>query len=357
MKTDQKATNTALFNGKYTYFVVRKTIEKIVTTSNYTDRKSNLTVNIDGLPLFKSSSLQLWPILIRFSSFKPVPVAFYCGYKKPDMGEYLVEFVDEMEKLISELLVVNGSRYELSIYTFNCEAPARALLKGIVQGAGCYACERCTKKGTSITGRIIHHRTEKSILRSNDTFMSKDYIEKDKIGKSHQVAPSPIRRLNINMINAFILDYMHMVCLGVVKGMLHYFKGHFKNVLNVRLSQSSLNEITSRLLSFKGKLPSEFARQPRLLNELDRWKTTELRSFLLYTGPIALKGLLSSSYYNHFLSLSFSIRILCDDNEIKRNVLLGSLKKLHSYFVYNSKGFYGDTFCFFQCPWINWHCR
>ena len=357
MKTDQKATNTALFNGKYTYFVVRKTIEKIVTTSNYTDRKSNLTVNIDGLPLFKSSSLQLWPILIRFSSFKPVPFVFYCGYKKPDMGEYLVEFVDEMEKLISELLVVNGSRYELSIYTFNCEAPARALLKGIVQGAGCYACERCTKKGTSIAGRIVHHRTEKSILRSNNTFMSKDYIEKDKIGKSHQVAPSPIRRLNINMINAFILDYMHMVCLGVVKGMLHYFKGHFKNVLNVRLSQSSLNEITSRLLSIKGKLPSEFARQPRLLNELDRWKTTELRSFLLYTGPIALKGLLSSSYYNHFLSLSFSIRILCDDNEIKRNVLLGSLKKLHSYFVCNSKGFYGDTFCFFQCPWINWHCR
>ena len=159
------------------------------------------------------------------------------------------------------------------------------------------------------------------------------------------------------MINGFNLDYMHMVCLGVVRRMLYYFKGHFRSVFNGRLSQSSLNEITSRLLSFKGKLPSEFARQPRLLNELDRWKTTELRSFLLYTGPIALKGLLSSSYYNHFLSLSFSIRILCDDNEIKRNVLLGSLKKLHSYFVYNSKGFYGDTFCFFQCPWINWHCR
>ena len=160
MKTDQKATNTALFNGKYTYFVVRKTIEKIVTTSNYTDRKSNLTVNIDGLPLFKSSSLQLWPILIRFSSFKPVPVAFYCGYKKPDMGEYLVEFVDEMEKLLSEPLVVNGSSYELSVYTFTCDAPARALLKGIVQHMGYCACEKCKMKGTSIKGRIVYDRIE-----------------------------------------------------------------------------------------------------------------------------------------------------------------------------------------------------
>ena len=160
MKTDQKATSTALFNGKYTYFGVRKTIEKIVTTSNYTNRKSNLTVNIDGLPLFKSSSLQLWPILIRFSSFKPVPVALYCGYKKPDMGEYLVEFVDEMEKLLSEPLVVNGSSYELSVYTFTCDAPARALLKGIVQHMGYYACEKCKMKGTSIKGRIVYDRIE-----------------------------------------------------------------------------------------------------------------------------------------------------------------------------------------------------
>ena len=81
MKTNQKATSTALFNGKYTYFGVRKTIEKIVTTNNYTDRKSNLMVNIDGLPL--SSSLS---ILRRFSSFKPIPVALYYVYKKPDMG-------------------------------------------------------------------------------------------------------------------------------------------------------------------------------------------------------------------------------------------------------------------------------
>ena len=45
------------------------------------------------------------------------------------MGEYLVEFVDEMEKLLSEPLVVNGSSYEFSIYTFTCDAPARGLLK------------------------------------------------------------------------------------------------------------------------------------------------------------------------------------------------------------------------------------
>ena len=85
LKTDQNKTSSTLFNGEYAYFGVGNTIEKIVTTNNYTDRKNNLMFNVDGLPLFKSSSLQLWPVLIRFSSFKPVLVALYCGYKKPDM--------------------------------------------------------------------------------------------------------------------------------------------------------------------------------------------------------------------------------------------------------------------------------
>ena len=86
MKADQKATRTTLLNGEYTCFGVRNTIEKIVTANKFTDKKINADVNIDGLPLLKSSSLQLWPVLIRFSYFKPVPVALYCGYKNQIWG-------------------------------------------------------------------------------------------------------------------------------------------------------------------------------------------------------------------------------------------------------------------------------
>ena len=68
---------------------------------------------------------------------------------------------------------------------------------------------------------------------------------------------------------------------------------------------------------------------------------------MLYTEPIELKSVLSSSYYKHFLSLSLSIRILCD-NETKCNVLLESAKKLLNYFVYSSKECYGDTICVYN---------
>ena len=81
-----------------------------------------------------------------------------------EVVRYLVEFIDELENLLNEPLVVNGSSYELSIYTFTCDAPARALLKRIVQHAGYYVCERCTMKGTNIKGRIVFDGIEESTL-------------------------------------------------------------------------------------------------------------------------------------------------------------------------------------------------
>ena len=81
-----------------------------------------------------------------------------------------------MEKLLSEPLVLNDSRYELCIYTFTGDVPARDLLKETVQRTGYYARERCTMKGTR--GRIVYDRTEKSTLRSSDTFMSLGYADR-----------------------------------------------------------------------------------------------------------------------------------------------------------------------------------
>ena len=118
--------------------------------------------------------------------------------------------------------------------------------KGTVQNTGYYACKRCKIKRTSIKSRIVYDRIEESTLRSNDTFMSMAYAEKDEMGMSHQLAPSPIKILNINMINGFNLDYMHMVCLGVVRRMLYYFKGHFKSMVDYH----SQVWIESRLICF-----------------------------------------------------------------------------------------------------------
>ena len=40
------------------------------------------------------------------------------------------------------------------------------------------------------------------------------------------------------------------------------------------------------------------------------WKATELRQFLLYTGPVVLVNNISNKMYKHFMLLSVSVRIL-----------------------------------------------
>ena len=120
----------------------------------FLDEDIKLLINIDRLPLFKSSSMQLWPILIQFHKFQPVPVALYGGYLKPNMNEFLREFIAEIKTLISSPAQILNKQYNISIFCLTCDAPARSLLKGIIQHTGYYACERCTIKGRSLSDRI-----------------------------------------------------------------------------------------------------------------------------------------------------------------------------------------------------------
>lgn len=91
-------------------------------------------------------------------------------------------------------------------------------------------------------------------------------------------------------------------------------------------------------------MPSEFARQPRSISELDRWKATEFRQFLLYTGPVVLKNVLSEDHYTHFLCLSVAMSILLDSSHEKRHAYLSYAKELMHTFVSNCPKLYGVTF-------------
>ena len=78
------------------------------------------------------------------------------------------------------------------------------------------------------------------------------------------------------------------------------------------------------------------ARQPRGLSEIKRWKATEFRQFLLYSGIVVLKGIVTNQFYQHFLSLSIAIRIMLEsDSEVRQNNLVYAIK-LAIYFAQKS---------------------
>ncbi|XP_047143313.1 uncharacterized protein LOC124817377 isoform X1 [Hydra vulgaris] len=343
------STTSMHVEGKYIYFGVRQGIENILKHHIFNETQIKLISNVDGLPVFKSSSYQIWPILCQFGHFKPFVVALYGGVKKPIASEFLNDFAKELQTFDSPVAIC-GKEYSISVFAISCDSPARSLLKGTVEHSGYYSCERCNEVGVSIRNRIVFTNTKLNILpRTNTELKAGIYSQADSFGRCHHHSLTPLYNVHsIDMVCDFPLDYMHLVCLGAMRRILYYFKGAYKGILKGRLSASSIGQISCRLTNLNGKLPTEFARQPRSLIELNRWKATEFRMFLLYVGIVALKGILDHKAYKHFLSLVLSIRMLCEDNNETRRIFLSSARQLLLYFVSNCHEHYGDTFCVYN---------
>ena len=91
-------------------------------------------------------------------------------------------------------------------------------------------------------------------------------------------------------------------------------------------------------------MPSEFARQPRGINEFKRWKATEFKNFLLYTGMVVLENVVSQEIYIHFLSLSVATSIMINNDFLSDHKLLVYAKELLEWFVDQSSFLYGQEF-------------
>ena len=319
------------------YFGIEAGIVHILS-SNYS-AVANLTtidliVNVDGLPLFKSTSQQFWPILGHFSNLDVFVIALFYGNSKPSsVEEYLQDFIEEVNRLNVAGIIHEEKHYKFGVKCFCCDAPARCFLKCIIGHSAYFACERCVVEGTW-SGRVVFNLDSNEVLRTHDRFSSCSY-------ETHQKKPTPLLSCSVSCVKQFCLDYMHMVCLGVTKRILHYLK---KGPRKCKLSSQQCPQISDGLKALRGTMPSEFARQPRPLDELERWKATEFRQFLLYTGPVVLRNVVSKDLYQHFLCLSVAISILLDSNDNKRNSYLEFAQELLHYFVDNAKHVYGETF-------------
>ena len=112
--------------------------------------------------------------------------------------------------------------------------------------------------------------------------------------------------------------------------------------LSVRISGSVAERISGRLCALGCCFPREFARKPRGLYDFRMWKATEFRTFMLYTGPIVLRGLVSNDMYNLFLCFSCAMTILlCPDFAVRYS---GFAKELLCTFVKNFAELFGSQF-------------
>ena len=294
-------------------------------------------VNIDGIPLFKSSKTSFWPILVRITNCldtRPFAVSVYCGPSKPEsLDDYLEPFMSELKHLERNGIIYEKKNYRVDLSCFICDAPARAFIKGIVGHNAKRGCERCHQEGKIVLNRMTFSNVNNATLRTNDSFRCG-------FDKRHHKEESPILCLNIDMIKGFPLDYMHLVCLGVVKRWLTILtKGFVAADRKHLLNTDQIAIVNQRIDLYSKCFPSEFNRKGRSLNDLCRWKAVEFRNFLLYTGPLILKGILSDDKYNHFITLHTSFRILLSSSLTKDQSHFA--KQCLEHYVFNFGIIYG----------------
>ena len=174
-----------------------------------------LQCSCDGLPLFKSSNDQFWPILGMITKpFRSTPfiIGLFYGKQKPTNLDFINEFVQEYIYLQeTDSFCYKNTTIYVSINAFVCDAPARAMLKNIKQHSGYFGCERCTQKGVW-RGKMTFPQLNAS-LRTDAAFNQMS-------SKSHHHGFTPLIETRINLVSDMVLDYMHLVCLGVVRRIL-----------------------------------------------------------------------------------------------------------------------------------------
>lgn len=168
--------------------------------------------------------------------------------------------------------------------------------------AGYHGCSKCIQEGEFIN--CVTFPELGCALRTDESFKAKQ-------DEDHHIRLSELELLGIGMVSQVPLDYMHLVCLGVFKRIMQFW---YKGRQNIRIPSTKIIELTDLILKFKNYIPQEFARKPRKLSDIDRFKATELRQLLLYTGIVGFKNFVSTEFYNHFLQLSCAIRILASPN-------------------------------------------
>jgi len=302
----------------------------------------HINIGIDGLPLTKSSSSCFWPILgyARYPNLKHVfLIGLYWGKDKPhNSNTFLKEMVSELKELYTHGVQTVFRKKTVVVDAFCCDCPAKSYVLSIKGHAGYSSCTRCQVEGervnntTCFLGTNFLKRTHIDFINRSDD----DHHVTDTISILTEVP-------EIDMVNDFSLDYMHLVCLGVMKKMLLLWLGVFKkSSVLVRLPNKNVNKITNHLLSMNPFIPTDFSRKSRALNEVSRWKATEFRLFLLYTGPIVLKNVLGYDCYFNFLCLHISFRILLSPNSSEK--LVNFSQKLLEHFVEKFDELYGAQY-------------
>ena len=331
---------------------------KLYRGNQFLQNPNNISfvMNTDGVPLFKSSPVSLWPVYLSINELPPtkrfrrgnqVVAGVWCANKKPMMQTYLTPIVEKLLKLETEGFKYHNHLCKCFMICCSCDLPAKCLVYCTKQFNGFFGCHKCEVEGMSIKKgrgnvRVFPHRVAVSApKRSRESYMTNAELAKETgvstlgINGASELSKLP----SFDVINGDSVDYMHKLLQGDMKQLLNLWFPKSGN--NPYTITAHIKSVDSKIKDVK--LPSEIERRPRSLDFKGHFKASELRSFLLFYGPLVLKDTLPQPYYDHFLCLSEAIHTLLQDRITYKDMI--NARSLISYFSTYFETLYGLENC------------
>ena len=291
----------------------------------------SFTVNTDGVNKYSSSSAgHLWPVYIminelpkehRFKKKFIIPAYIYCDKQDPNMLTFLNPLVGKLNALNGTGIHVPNSadgniNVRCMLFVATADLPARADLMNMKRFNGKCVCHLCKAEGKGYGPNNIHRywpyeqNIEKRTHEDQVKYASKATQKQAVMGvKGHSIFAKLL--FPFDLIRSFAIDWMHCVCLGVVKYImqLQMSDGNKDKFFYIGAKKAAMSR---KLLSIKP--PDIVGRLPRSLEDLKHWKATELKNWLLHYSIAVLHKILNPLYIFHWSLLVGAIGILCSDS-------------------------------------------
>ncbi|CAG7725442.1 unnamed protein product, partial [Allacma fusca] len=242
LKTPQTTIVESVPPGNYVHFGLRQALTQLLGKANINPvelQQMSIQIGIDGLPVQRSNTNQFWPLLLHCSKPRTSvePIGIYYGKTKPNcINDFLKKNIEDLKVILIDGIEFNGVSLQIKFQGFICDAPARSFVTATKGHTGYSGCSRCYDAGIWRSKVVFLKIREKP--RTNELFRNKD-------DKNHHTGKSLIEELPIDIIKSVPLDYMHLICLGVVRKLMHlWLKGP---IAPFKISPTMREELSSKL--------------------------------------------------------------------------------------------------------------
>ena len=203
--------------------------------------------NTDGGQVFKTDSLQFWPIQFRMFNVLPkrtmVARIFVIESKPSNCFEIFKQFVGDIQTILEKGGIdFQDRRIPIHIRSFIADGPARTFALNHYSHTSIHAYLKCLVERHGQLGRTVFPGTE-HVPKTDERYRNLAYDE-------HQKGPSPLSAIN-GLVIGVPFECLHLIYLGVVIKLLHALvEGKYARS---RLSSRSINVLDARR-----KIPQDY---------------------------------------------------------------------------------------------------